>query len=238
MGQWSVASFCLSGGVMEVSRMFTLLLPKFNTAYREWRAKGFWVIFSAMCKKLITVETYIAVRVDLRKPLPALRPRSHIFVRRATEEDFSRFRAMPYPFKRHAEFRDKFGIDQCYVALIRDEVANICWVYYPHEQDRHPTPFRHLKPDEAALANSVTLPEFRGLGVFPAMLQTLFIKLRDEGYRYCYGYVDARNDTSQISLRHAGYSPVGKSWRVRLFYHKDPAAGIYIRGRCAKGDDQ
>lgn len=214
--------------------MLTQGIRKLSLAYTESRSKGLRAVGKDAIHKIATIETYLAYRVDLHQPLPKLPVLLPISVRRADEEDFTRFRTMPYPFKRHAQFRDKFGIDQCYLALVKDQIANLCWIYYPHEQDRHPTPFRILRSDEAALANSVTLPQFRGMGVFPHMLQALCRKLRDEGYRYCYGYADAENMPSRMTVMETGFVLVGRSWRLRFFYHKDPAAGIYIRGRCPR----
>jgi ribosomal protein S18 acetylase RimI-like enzyme len=140
---------------------------------------------------------------------------------------------MPHPFARHAQFHDRFGIEECYLAYCRDKIAHLAWIYYPDQAKKHPTPFRILRPGEAAIANCVTLPEFRGRGIYPAVVRNLLQELRKQGYRRCYMYIERENIASQRGVSKIGFTPVGKTWRLRFFFHADPAAGIYLRGRCS-----
>jgi RimJ/RimL family protein N-acetyltransferase len=205
---------------------------KVEGACRLLRSGGVGALLRELGQRVATVETYLAYRVELDRPLPPLDSSPPLAVRRATEADFARFRSAPRPLSRHAEFRDQFGLDQCYLGLVDDELAHVAWIYYPHEQHLQPTRFRRLAAGEACIANCVTLPAFRGRGVYPALLQALLTRLRDEGYLRCYMYVEVENLASQRGVGKAGFRPVGRSWRVRLFYHyhRDPAAGIYVPG--------
>ena len=212
--------------------MLTAVRARVNGAYRLWRSDGLGALLREATARVGTVETYLAYRVDLRRPLPALAEQPALEVRRATEADFARFRDADRPLSRHAEFRDRFGLDACYLGFMGGDLAHVAWIYYPNEQHLHPTRFRRLAPTEVCIANCVTMPGFRGRGVYPALLQALLARVRDEGYRDCYMYVEKENAASQRGVMKAGFHPAGRSWRLRLFVHRrrDPASGIYIPG--------
>ena len=203
-----------------------------NGAYRLLRSEGVGAVLREAAARVGTVETYFAYHVELARPLPPITPPPVFAVRRATEEDFARFRAAGRPLSRHAEFKDRFGLDACYLGFMGEELAHVAWIYYPREADLHPTRFRRLAPHEVCIANCLTLPAFRGRGVYPALLQALLDRVRGEGYRDCYMYVERENVASQRGVTKAGFRPVGWSLRVRLFLHRrrDPASGIYIPG--------
>jgi ribosomal protein S18 acetylase RimI-like enzyme len=185
-----------------------------------------------LVKRIATFETYAAFRFDLANEIPPAAVEIPLSIRRATETDFAEFRSLPYPFRRHAQLHDRYGIDECHLAFSQGAIAHLAWVYYPHELSKHPTPFRILRRDEAAIANCVTIREFRGKGVYPAVIRALLEDLKQQGYRYCYMYIEVRNTASVRGVSKLGFAPVGKSWRLRLFFHTDPAAGFYFRGRC------
>jgi len=216
--------------------MAALPLRKFQNAYDVLRSAGVGGLLKELTAKVVTVEHYLAYHLKLSEVPPNRTGEIAIAVRRAQDADFSDFRRLPAPFPRHAEFRDKFGLDQCYIGVLDKEIAHLAWIYYPHEAKRHPTPFRRLRPDEVAIANCVTLPAFRGRGVYPAVLRQLLAQLQSEGYRHCFMYIDAGNDPSQRGVMKMGFKPVGRSWRMRFFFHKDPADGIYIRGACSRAN--
>ncbi len=214
------------------------IYQRFDTAYKVLRSQGIGAALRETMHKVAIVETYLAYGVSLRAPLPEVRSELPIVVRRATAQDFARFRQMPLPFRRHAEVHDAFGLDQCYLAMVADDIAFLVWIYYPNEQHLQPTTWRRLRPDEAEIANGITLPSFRGKGVYPRVMSTLLHKLKDEGYHYVYGYIESDNVPSRRGILKVGFRVIGRSWRVRLFYHyqRDPAAGIYIHGPCARGE--
>jgi RimJ/RimL family protein N-acetyltransferase len=185
-----------------------------------------------LAKRIGTFETYGAFRFDLAEPIPPFSAGIPLSLRRATEDDFARFRTLPYPLRRHAQLHDHYGIDECYLAFSEGAIAHLAWVYYPHELDKHPTPFRILRRDEAAIANCVTVREFRGKGVYPAVIRVLLENLKQQGYQYCYMYIEIHNSASVRGVSKLGFTRVGKSRRLHLFFHSDPAAGFYFRGRC------
>jgi RimJ/RimL family protein N-acetyltransferase len=203
---------------------------RISRAFEALRSEGPAAFLRDALRRVVTVETYYAFAADMsveRPPLPAAIP---LETRRATEEDFRRFRETEGPLRRQAAIRDRFGIDRCFLAFSEGEIAHFLWIYYPHELSLQPTRFRRLRSDEVAIANVYTFPSFRGKGIFPHMLRAFFPALRSEGYRICYLYIESDNIASQRSALKAGAERVGVSWRVRLFYHRDPAAGIYIAG--------
>jgi RimJ/RimL family protein N-acetyltransferase len=208
------------------------VVRRFHSAWSLLSRDGPGCLVRELAKKIATLETYTAFRLDLLDEIPPASAELSLDIRRATERDFAQFRSLPHPFSRHAQFYDRFGIDECYLAFWRGAIAHIAWVYYPEQSKKHPTPFRILRPDEAAIANCVTMREFRGKGVYPAVIRTLLEDLKKQGYRHCYMYIDVNNDASRRGVLKLGFRPAGRSWRLRFFFHSDPAAGFYFRGRC------
>ena len=208
------------------------VIRRFHSACSLLYRNGLASLLKELSRRVATFEKYIAFRIDLLDEIAPAPAKLDLVVRRANERDFTQFRSMPYPFLRHAQFYDRFGIDECYLAFFQEEIAHFAWVYYPHQRKKHPTPFRILRPDEAAIANCVTIHKFRGKGIYPAVVRMLLEDLKKQGYRHCYMYIEVDNIASQRGVSKLGFRPVGKSWRLRLFFHSDPAAGFYFRGRC------
>jgi RimJ/RimL family protein N-acetyltransferase len=211
----------------------TSVIRKLNSAWSLLYRDGPSSFVRELAKKIGTLETYVAFCIDLLDEIPPAPAELPLLVRRATERDFRQFRSAPYPFARHAQFYDRFGIDECYLAFWQGAIVHIAWVYYPDQLKKHPTPFRILRPDEAAIANCVTIDEFRGKGVYPTVVRVLLENLKKQGYRRCYMYIEVDNIASQRGVSKLGFRPVGRSWRLRLFFHSDPAAGFYFRGHCS-----
>lgn len=199
------------------------------------REEGPLRVAREVAERLARIETYLAYGVDLSVERPPLPARVPIVLRPATEEDFQRYRAATGPLRRQAAVRDHFGLTRLHLAFSGAELAHFCWVYYPHEQRLQPTQFRRLRPDEVAIANIYTFDSFRGCGIMPCVLRQLFAQLRAEGFRYCLIYIEPDNTPSRKAATKAGGIVVGRSWRVRFFYHRgDPADGIYVKGPCRR----
>lgn len=208
------------------------IVQRCQSAWSILSNDGLWRFGSELVKRIGTFETYVAFRFDLANEIRPASADIPLSIRRATESDFAKFRSLPYPLRRHAQLHDRYGIDECHLAFSQGAIAHLAWVYYPSELSKHPTPFRILRRDEAAIANCVTIREFRGKGVYPAVIRALLEDLKRQGYRYCYMYIEVRNTASVRGVSKLGFTPVGKSWRLHLFFHSDPAAGFYFRGRC------
>jgi RimJ/RimL family protein N-acetyltransferase len=209
---------------------------KFDNACDLLRTHGTGALIREAVRKVGVLETYLGYGINLRAPLPEVRSDLVISVRKVSAADFERFRKMPPPFPRHAQVHERYGLDQCYVATVGDEIAHVVWLYYPDEQDRQPTRWLKLRPDEAEFAIAQTLPQFRGRRVYPHVFHELLCRLRDEGYLYAYAYIEPDNIPSRRGIDKVGFKLIGRSWRLRFFYHyaRDPAAGIYIHGPCAR----
>ena len=203
---------------------------KLRHGLESLRAGEFGALLREKLRQLIRVETYFAYVVDLSLPRTPVTARVPLTIRRATEDDFASFRNSSGPLARQAYIRDHFGLTSCYLTLVGDEIATFMWMYYPHDRRQQPTRFRRLRKDEVAIANGMTFPPFRGKNIFPWMLRALMDISEREGYRYCFMYVENDNLASQQSVLKTGGERVGQSWRIRCFFHRDPADGFYIQG--------
>jgi len=68
---------------------------------------------------------------------------------------------------------------------------------------------------EAYVGNCVTLDEYRGMGVYPRGLSELGSRLKQEGRRWLYLYVERENLSSIRGVQKAGFRAIARSSAIR-----------------------
>ena len=89
-----------------------------------------------------------------------------------------------------------------------------------------------LRPDERYLWNFVTLPEYRGRGIYPRLLEAILTRLRRQGARRLWIAYAPENHASAVGIRRAGFTHVADlsfdhAGRV-AFHAKDEAAAPLV----------
>jgi len=97
------------------------------------------------------------------------------------------------------------GVRDFFVHTDDGVLGHISWLYYRND------PNRILRLDEAEceIKFCLTLPEFRGKGIYPAALQAILQYLRERGYRRCFICVKADNEPSIRGIEKAGFERLG-----------------------------
>jgi GNAT superfamily N-acetyltransferase len=201
---------------------------------RAARDGSLWGRVADLRRRVVTFETYLAYGFEIAvgtEVIPATCPAS---IRFATDEDFDRFARESGPLARQAQVRARYGIHSCYLVEADGTIAHFGWIYFPADHGRHPTRFHTLRPDEIAIANVYTMPSFRGKRLWPHVITHFRRRLASDGFRYGYAYIEHDNAPSIHGAIRAGARAVGRSWRIRTFLHRDPAAGIYVQGPCRR----
>jgi hypothetical protein len=95
-------------------------------------------------------------------------------------------------------------------------LAGICWLI-PEEHDRQ---YRvrnvKLRRREVEITHCVTLPEFRGRGVYPYMIRSLCIEAASQGAQRVFMITDIANMASQRGMEKAGLTRHGAITRWEL----------------------
>lgn len=84
--------------------------------------------------------------------------------------------------------------------------GHISWVYHKGDPNRT----LRLADGECEIMFCLTLPEFRGLGLYPMALREIQQDLKRRGYRRCFICVEADNRASIRGIEKAGFAYAGR----------------------------
>ena len=115
-----------------------------------------------------------------------------------------------------AETAQRFtGRRRCYVAWDGDRVVAYGWVSQGSECVGELERAFHMAPDEAYIWDCVTLPEYRGRGLYSALLAYMLAELRDLGVRRTWIGASLDNQASIRGFMKAGFQPA-----IKLIYRR------------------
>ncbi|MEO0145342.1 MAG: GNAT family N-acetyltransferase [candidate division WOR-3 bacterium] len=103
----------------------------------------------------------------------------------------------------------------CYVGFWNGEPAHITWVATGGE--REPRTGYKASPGVAYVFDSLTLPEFRGLGIYTGVLETIWQDARKAGLTVAEAIVLEGNEASMKAFRNAGFRPVARVAGIKIF---------------------
>ena len=109
----------------------------------------------------------------------------------------------------------------CYIARVKDKLATYGWVTFDEECIGELDLSFRLKVGEAYIWNCVTLPEYRGLRLYPALLAYILRELHNQGEQRSWICTDSDNLASQKGIALAGFQPV-----VGLFTAHSPMSHL------------
>ena len=102
------------------------------------------------------------------------------------------------------------GVRDFFVYTEDGRLGHISWLYY----ERDPNRILRLGAGECEVKFCLTLPEFRGRGLYPAALRAIQRYLGERGYRRCFICVRPDNGASIRGIEKAGFVRAG-STRLR-----------------------
>lgn len=110
--------------------------------------------------------------------------------------------------------RLKRGV-MCYVGFWHGEPAHITWVATRGE--REPRTGYRASPGVAYVFDSLTLPEFRGLGIYSGVLEQVSRDARNAGLTVAEAIVLEGNEPSLRAFGNAGFVPVSRIVGLKIF---------------------
>ena len=132
---------------------------------------------------------------------------SATFQRIGAEEAFSLAQAMGRDDATEVLQRLATG-RRCYVALLGDILAAYGWVSFDEEEVGELQLRIRLAEGEAYIWDCATLPAYRGLRLYPALLAYIVSELRTEGLSRIWIGADSDNLASQTGMVLAGFQPI------------------------------
>jgi len=166
--------------------------------------------------------------LDLDQPLPVgpvLRVPA-VFVRAGLEvaQELAQAMDLDDPFVVMQRFASG---KHCYIARIEGALATYGWVTFDEECIGELGLNFRLKAREAYIWNCATLPAYRGLRLYPALLAYILRELQSQGLRRVWIGADTDNLASQSGMVLAGFQPIAD-----LFITQDSTTrSIWTRGR-------
>ncbi len=108
-----------------------------------------------------------------------------------------------------AEVLQRFAAGKrCYIGNVEGVLATYGWVTFDEESIGELHLRIRLAPGEAYIWNCATLPAYRGLRLYPALLGYMVNELRTEGLQRIWIGADADNLPSQKGMILAGFQPI------------------------------
>jgi len=108
----------------------------------------------------------------------------------------------------------RLGFNEAYGVYVNGELAHISWMI-THDRDS-PGSFLSLKSGEAEITHCVTLPQFRGLGIYPFAIRKLCQIAAAKGIKRVFMITNVSNIPSQRGILRAGLALTGKITRTNL----------------------
>jgi hypothetical protein len=96
----------------------------------------------------------------------------------------------------------------CYTGNVDGVLATYGWVTFDEELIGELRLHIRLLPGEAYIWDCATLPEYRGLRLYPSLLWYIIGELRSQGLRRIWIGADADNLPSQVGMRLCGFQPI------------------------------
>ena len=92
-------------------------------------------------------------------------------------------------------------------------IRHISWIYYKG----HPNRTLRLGDKECEITNCLTLPEYRGKGLYPAALRAIQRYVKERGYETCFIYTRDDNLPSIRGIEKSGFHFVGQAFLLKIF---------------------
>ena len=97
---------------------------------------------------------------------------------------------------------------RCYTGNVDGVLATYGWVTFDEELIGELRLHIRLLPGEAYIWDCSTLPEYRGLRLYPSLLWYIVGELKAQGLRRIWIGADADNLPSQVGMRLCGFHPI------------------------------
>jgi RimJ/RimL family protein N-acetyltransferase len=180
------------------------------------RSKGiketlYWFYFG-----YLKVNRFFLFRRELNHPFPEVPHRDDILIKQISLEQLREIR-QSYPKLPEEFFCDIFErAKTCFVGFVDGKLAHIMWVFFPGDGSR----FFKLKEKEAEINYIFTLPEFRGLSLYPLTVKVVSHWLRENGYKKLYVVSHDKNVNAIKAIEKCDFRKIGEITHISFWRPK------------------
>ena len=170
------------------------------------RSKGIKETFYWFYFGYLKVNKFFLFRRELDNPFPDVRQRGDILIKQISLQQLKEIR-QNYPKLPEEFFCDIFKCSKtCFVGFVGEKVAHIMWVFFPGDGSR----FFKLREKEAEINYIVTLPEFRGLNLYPLTVKAVSHWLRENDFVKVYVVSHEKNINAIKAIAKCGFQKIGE----------------------------
>lgn len=183
------------------------LRRRLTTAVRLWRQDR-RALVSVATGKLDRWKVFVVKTESVPTPsLPA-----DISFRKLMDADLNKIE--PVVLRHEQLARSKaLGFNGAYAVFVKGAIAHVSWLL-TQEFDKVPPPLVALKRDEAEITACVTLPEYRGRGLYGIAIQSICQVAREQGIQRVFMKTKPSNTASQKGIQKAGLKACGQILQV------------------------
>lgn len=192
--------------------MFSIIKKGITTL----RSKGIKETLYRFYFGYLKANKFFLFRRELDNPFPEMLQRDDILIKQISLQQLKEIRQncpkLPEEF-----FCDIFeGSKTCFVGFVGEKVAHIMWVFFPGDGSR----FFKLREKEAEINYIVTLPEFRGLNLYPLTVKVVSDWLRKNYYKRLYVVSHVGNINALKSIAKCEFNKIGEITHISLWRPK------------------
>lgn len=104
------------------------------------------------------------------------------------------------------------GVKEFFVYKENGEIGHISWIYFKRDPNR----LLLLADEECEVKFCMTLPQYRGRGIYPTALIKIQTYLKETGYRRAFICVKDDNTSSIRGIEKSGFSSISRITLVKL----------------------
>ena len=127
-------------------------------------------------------------------------------IKKASLQELKELSFTPEPISWEFCCHEFDGVDHCFIAHKNGDICHVSWIYFKGDQNR----IIDLGEKEAEIKYCLTLPPYRGKGIYPKVLTEICDYLKYKGLDRVFIAVDKNNVPSIKGIRKAGFKPITK----------------------------
>ncbi|HET6459784.1 MAG TPA: GNAT family N-acetyltransferase [Syntrophales bacterium] len=194
-------------------------------AHSQYSNLGFREFSALVFRSLFKIERIAIYSSDLANEIT--RNDSHVddgYIKKGDIADLAlsrRTMAAP-PWELSCDLYD--GVKDHFIYKKNGVIGHISWIYYKNDPNR----IIELRSDEGEVKYSLTLPEFRGKGIYPEALREVQRYLKEKGYKMLYICTREDNVASVRGIEKAGFTFIKRINLIKVL-------GMQVSKRYATG---
>jgi len=170
----------------------------------------------AMSRSIFRREKIFVFERTLTDACFKIEAKVEVDARPAQHDDFPKISKRFKKFDTIAEERFKIG-HICIVSDMHGDIVHLKWIAFNEAYAGELERKLRIDPDSAYIYDTYTVPEYRGLGIAPKVMEKAFSYLYERGIRKVYVCIRHNNFPSLRAAQKEGFRKIGSITYTRIF---------------------